>query len=108
VTAGENQPEPLVGHDMSLVGLDGFEDTDIRQQGGNSGEVLASAELIDSFAAGDRQQPSGRMIGNSVSGPRSQSSGHSILEGLLGEVEVTKEPDERSEHQPMLFPEDAV
>jgi hypothetical protein len=104
MAAGEDQLEPLIldhgvvefvhrrfGH-LQLTGL-------LRQRS------LAADPVDRPVACGDRQPPAG--VGrNAVAGPALRSDRKRLLGGLLSEVEIAEEADQRGEYAPPLVAED--
>jgi hypothetical protein len=108
VTAGEDQLQPLVRecrllHGVPrgrvLLGVGDLEQARLRRQG------AIAPDAVDRAAASRRDQPPCRARRRTFSGPALGRDREGLLRGLLGEVEVAEEADERSEDAPPVLAE---
>jgi hypothetical protein len=103
VAAGEDQLQPLVGErravHLVLRRLLG------RELGGLGLQRLLAAGAVDGPVAGRRQQPGSGIGGIPVARPALGGDGERLLGRFLGEVEITEEADQRSEHTAPLVAE---
>jgi hypothetical protein len=65
-------------------------------------------DAVDGAIPGCRGQPGTRVGRNALARPPLRGDRKRLLRGILGEVEVAEEPDERSEDAAPLVPKDAV
>ena len=65
-------------------------------------------EPVDRPVAGRRRDPGAGVVGDAVGGPALQRDRERLLHGLLGEVEVAEDADERRDRPSRLAPEQAV
>ena len=103
MAAGEDELEPLVGegrlvHDV-LRRLGHLEQVGLR------GQRAVAADAIDGPVARRRHQPGAGAGGDSVARPALRGDREGLLRGLLGEVEVAEEADQRGEDAPPLVAE---
>src|SRR6266571_5232445 len=112
VTAGEYQPQPVVGH-SAVVGLGvGSRGFGRQRHGGDLPEFGGSdrfpAQHVDGAVAGRRGQPRARPAGNAVLRPALQRHRERVLRAFLGEVPVARGPDQRRDDPAPLVPERGV
>ena len=96
MTAGEDQPQPLVAGVLA-----------VRLVGPRVHHLLAllgrpdarPAQTVDRPVAGGRRQPGAGRARDAVTGPHLEGPGERVLRAFLREVPVTGEPDERR-HDP--------
>jgi hypothetical protein len=67
-----------------------------------------AANAIDRTSPGRRQQPGAGVGRGSVARPALGGDREGLLRGLLGEVEVAEEADQRSEDTPPLLAEGSL
>ena len=106
MAAGEDEPEPVVGHaprrppgvrverrrrGRRLVRLD--------EQGELAAQRDVAADPVDGAAAGGRRQPGAGTLGDAVPGPGRECVDVRLLGALLGEVEVAGDAHRRGEHE---------
>ncbi len=103
VTAGEDQLQALVGKRALLHrflcgrvvdGLGYLEQARLGQQ------RAVAADAVDRTPASRRHEPAGGIRGRALDRPAFRGGRKCLLRGLLGEVEVAEEADERSEDAP--------
>jgi hypothetical protein len=108
MAAGEDQLESLVlDHDVGL----GF-----WIHGGGGDLELSSldrerplpADAVDGPIAGGDREPGARVGGHALTGPALGGGGECLLGGLLGEVEVAEEADQRGQDPAPLLAEDLI
>ena len=113
MTAGEDQPQPVVGYrrlgnlvDLVLAGdaqrLEALEVRPLGVQGPRA------AQSIDRPVAGDPGDPGPGVGGNAVPRPALERDEERLLDRLLGGVEVAEDPDQGRDRTPGLVPEGAV
>ena len=100
MAAGENQAKPVV-FDRLCVGPRGV--IGHRDVGGALGlvervEPLAAAQRVDRLEAAGRHEPGARIRRNAVARPLLERRSERVVQGLLGDVEVTQQTDQRGEH----------
>src|SRR5579863_8333212 len=61
-----------------------------------------SAESIDGFEPGRRNQPGSRVVGYSILWPQAQSSREGFVHGFFGKVEITEQADQRCQDSPRI------
>ena len=107
VTAGEDELEPLVGEHRLVVHvvLHAFGHV---EQAGLCGQRAIAVNAVDGPVAGHRREPCARVCGDAVARPALGGDRERLLRGLLGDVEVAEEADERSEDAAPLVPEGLV
>jgi hypothetical protein len=95
MTTGEDELESLVGKDRLvhrvLHGQRNVEQAGLRRQ------RAVAADAIDGPVARRRDQPQARIRRDAVARPALGGDREGLLRGLLGEVEIAEEADERSE-----------
>jgi hypothetical protein len=57
-----------------------------------------AADPVDRLTPGCGEQPGARALGDTVSGPPFDGDEARVLQGVLGEVEVAEEPDQRGQN----------
>jgi hypothetical protein len=102
MTAGEDQLEPLV-LDHGVVEFVHRRSGHLQLTGLLGQRPLASDPVDRTVARGDRQ-PSARVGRDSVAGPALRGEGERLLGGLLSEIEIAKETDQRGQDPPPLVP----
>jgi hypothetical protein len=108
VAAGEDEPQPVVrdGAVVDLVLLAGgherLELADLVL------EPLRPPDAVDRLVARGGGDPRAGIARQAALGPDLERDEEGVLDGLLGEVEVTEHPDERRDRPPRLFPEQAA
>jgi hypothetical protein len=113
VAGGEDQPEAVVGEprllllgfDLLAVGgkpLQPLEDLLLRLQG------LLAAKPVHRLVARNPGYPGAGIVRDAVVGPALDRDHERLLDGLLGEVEVTEDPDQARDRPPRLVAEQAV
>ena len=113
MTAGEDQPQPVVGDrrlgnlvDLVIAGdAQGLEALELRQLGVQGPRTPQS---IDRPVASDTRDPGAGICGNAVPGPALERDDERLLDRLLGGVEVPEDPDQGRDRTPGLVPEGAV
>ncbi len=108
VTAGEDQPEPVVGDRgvrargrVLLLGQPGG----VGQPGGPVGLGPVAAQPVDGLAPGRGGQPGARVVGDAVARPGRDRGHEGVLGRLLGQLHVAHPPDERGQDRRPLVPE---
>ena len=103
MAAGEDQLEPLV-LDHRVVKLVHRHFGHLQLPGLFGQRPLASDPVDRPVARGDCQPRAG--VGrDSVAGPALRGDRERLLGGLLGEIEIAEETDQRGKHPPPLFAE---
>ena len=109
MAAGEDEPEPVVREGVFFLVVA------LGLQGGELGDGLAllghpavPAEPVDGSVPGGHREPGAGIGRQPVAGPALQRDDERLLDGLLGEVEVAGEPDERRDRPSAFFAEQAV
>jgi hypothetical protein len=110
VAAGEDEPQPVVGHRVRLLVLV------LRALGRDQVAQLAlllleaplAPEPVECLVARGGGDPRTRVARCSVARPALQRHHEGLLDGLLGEVEVAEDADECGDRPPRLAPEQAV
>ena len=113
MAAGEDEPEPVIGERAGLIA--GWVAAALGLQGGELGDGLlllgepaVPAEPVDGSVASGHREPGAGIGRLPVAGPALQRHDERFLDGLLGEVEVAGQPDERRDRPSALFAEQAV
>jgi len=109
MTTGEDQSQAVVGEHLRFL---------LACRSLNAGECLdlsalalergAAAQPVERGVARRGRYPGGGPLGHAASCPAFDGDGEGVLERLLGEVEVAKETDQRSEDPPVFFAEHAL
>jgi hypothetical protein len=113
MTAGEDQPQPVVGKgEVVVLGL-GLVDRrlELRQSREDPPlvlEVALTAEPVDRAVARDPGDPGARVGRRPVPGPALERDRERVLDRVLGGVEVPEDADQRGDRPPRLAPEQAV
>jgi hypothetical protein len=107
MAAGEDQLEPLIlDHDVCLGVIHG------RARGlelsSLDRERSLPANAVDRPVAGGDRQPGARIGRSSLARPALGRCGECLLGGLLGEVEVAEEADQRREDPGPFVAEDLI
>lgn len=76
------------------------------EQPGLGGEQPLPAQPVDGSAACRRHQPGGGVGRHAVPGPPLHRGGERVLNGILGEVEVAEETDQRGKYPAPVVAED--
>ena len=110
MTAREDQPKPVV-RDAAHVGLIGGERLELGEP--RECDVLLakrslSSDPVDGTVAGGRGDPCARRRGHAARRPRPERFGERLLDGVLGEIEVTEDPDQGRDGPALLLAEQAV
>ncbi len=125
VATGEDEPQSIVhvgalSRVLGLVRSAGWRFAAEIRQPFPFGDLLRAKELelvhqpagapdpVDRPAAGRGQDPRVRVRGDAIDRPALQRNDEGVLDGLLGKVEVTEDPDERRHRVPRFFAEHAV
>lgn len=88
VTARVDQPQPIVGdrlaleHGLDRLGLD-------RRGRDQLAQLDPPADRIDRLVPRDLRQPGARLVGRTLGGPARERGAEGVLDGFLGELEVT-------------------
>src|SRR5690606_38024340 len=102
VAAGEDEPEAVVGHGvvvrLRVVVRERDVCVSLRQCRLRRVEPRVAAQLVDGLESSRRNEPRASIGGDPVSGPLLERGGKSVVQRLLGEVEITEEADERREY----------
>jgi hypothetical protein len=115
MTAGEDEPQPVVrdrAHLVSFPRLDrGKLGLDLRVTSellGLLGERSPAAKAINRPVPGGGRDPRSRVVRHASLGPGLERGHERLLNGLLGEVEVAEDPNERRNSATRLFLEEAI
>ena len=95
VAAGEDELEPLVGEGRLVHGV--LRRLGHLEQAGLRGQRAVAADAIDGSVARGRHEPGARVVRDAVARPALRGDREGLLRGLLGEVEVAEEADQRGE-----------
>src|SRR4051812_6952796 len=102
MTAGENQSEPVI-LDVVVVCRYRIGRFDPVDHGAiDFLESRCAAQTVDCLEPPGRYQPRTRVPRNSLGFPPFHRRGKSVMEGLLGEIEIVEEADEGREHTARL------
>jgi hypothetical protein len=115
MTAGEDEPQPLIGHarghGLLAAGLVILSEGQ-RPQRGKPRLVVAAhalmAEPIDGPVARNGHDPRHRVTRDARARPTLQRRRERVLDRLLGEVPVADRADQRRDRPPKMFAEQAV
>jgi hypothetical protein len=110
MTTREDQTKAVVG-DPTHVALVSFERLELgepRERIGTLGERALTAEAVDRAVPCRRRDPRARVPRHAAAGPRAQRLGERLLYGVLGQVEVSEDPDQGRDRPPLLLPEQPV
>ncbi len=106
MAAGEEQLEPLVGDRRVVQGvLHGLRHV---EQAGLRRERAIAPDPVDRAVARGGHQPGARIGGRPLAGPALGGDRERLLGGLLGELEVAEEADQRREYARPLVAEDLL
>jgi hypothetical protein len=111
VTAGEDQPQPLVGDARRHRLLVGLLVVGPHERGELRCPVALHAlapQPIDRPVARDGDDPRGRVARDALARPALHRGGERILHRLLGQVPVPEGPDQRRDRPPEVLPVQAV
>jgi hypothetical protein len=72
------------------------------------GECSLAADPIDGAVTGSDGEPRARVGGRALARPSLGRGGERLLDGLLGEVEVAEEADQRGEDPPPFVAKDPI
>ena len=99
MATGEDEPQPIV-LDRFAVPWSGLVDDGLHLLGNilHRVEPRASAYAIDGLEATGRYEPRARIRGDAVARPLLERRSESVVQRLLGEVEVAEQPDQRGEY----------
>ena len=103
----KSELEPLVG-DRRLVGVVVVHGRRHLEQAGLRGERPVAADPVDRAVARGGHEPRARVGGRPLPRPARGGDGERLLGGLLGEIEVAEEADQRGEDAAPLVAEDLV
>jgi hypothetical protein len=106
VAAGEDELEPLVRKGGLVHRV--LHRLRHLEQAGLRGQRAVAADAVDRAVAGRRHQPGAGVGGRAVARPALGGDREGLLRGLLGEVEVAEEADQRGEDAPPLVAEGPV
>jgi hypothetical protein len=110
MTAREDQPKPVV-RDAAHVGIVSGERLELGEP--RECDVLLakrplSSDPVDGTVAGRRRDPCARRRRDAPRGPRPERFGERLLNGVLGEIEVTEDPDQGRDGPILLLAEQAL
>jgi hypothetical protein len=110
MTAREDQPKPVVGDaaHVGLVGGEGLELGEPRERDVFLAKRPLSSDPVDGTVAGGRRDPRARRRRHPARGPRPERFGERLLDGVLGEIEVTEDPDQGRDSPALLLAEQAI
>src|SRR6266404_7251932 len=97
MTAGKNQAQPIILEAVLFIGL--FRRTPLRFEISRElvlGRIKSrpSAQSINGFESGRRNQPWSRVAGYSTPRPQAQRSRKGFVHRLLGEIKITEQADQ--------------
>src|SRR5580692_5373116 len=97
MTAGKNQAQPIIL--KAVLFIRPFRRTRLRFEIAHqlvlrSIKSFPSAQSINGFESGRRNQPWSRVAGYSTPRPRVQSSGKGLVHRLLGKIKITEQADQ--------------
>ncbi len=107
VAAGEEQAQHVVLDRHGIEGIEPERQGLILQGGlltGVAAGHLVPPDLVDVAPLADADQPGDRVLGHALPGPLLHRSGEGLLHRLLGEVEVTGQPDQGGQHPGRVLP----
>jgi len=110
VTTREDQPQPVVGDraHVLLVTSERLERLDRAELRRLLAERPFAPEPVDRAVARGRGDPRAGVVGDPALGPHAHRLGERVLDGVLGEVEVAQDPDQRGDRSSLLRSEQAV
>src|SRR5277367_4564437 len=99
MTAGKNQPQPVVFKAVFFIFIGPFRRTPLRFEMSRElvlrcVESCPSTQSINGFESGRRNQPWSRVAGYSTRRPQAQRSGKGFVHRLLGKIKITKQADQ--------------
>ena len=104
MAAGEDQPQPFVGHDGGRLRRGLIVDRPrALNLGGARSERAVVAQAVDRAVAGDRDDPRGRIAGQPVARPAFERGRERVLDRLLGDVPVTERANQRRDRSPEVL-----
>src|SRR5258708_367971 len=112
MTAGKNQPQPVVFKKIvieALLWIGPFPRTRLRFE--ISHELVLrrikscpSTQSINGFESGRRNQPWPRVAGDSTLRPQAQRSRKGFVHRLLGKIKITEQADQSCQDSPRIHP----
>ena len=115
MAAREDEAQPVIGdvhRVLRLDRIDRFERGDELGLPGDLGRLLheapASAQPIDRAIARGGRDPGTGIRGDAALRPGLQGGDERLLDGLLGKVEVTEDPDQGRDRSALLLAEQAI
>jgi hypothetical protein len=121
VTAGEDQPEPIVDQRHLLVPSHSFERGERRVRDGFGGllgiaaqrlglleQRSPAAEAVDRPVPSRCRDPRARIAWNALRRPGLERADERLLDRFLGEVEVAENADERRDRPTRFLAEQAI
>ena len=115
VAAREDESQSVIhdGHGvLRRPGIDGaqvrFEGRLARERLGLLGQPLPPAKPVDGAVAGRGGDPRSRVVRHAALRPRLERTDERVLDGLLGQIEVARHPDEGRDRPSLLLAEEAV
>jgi hypothetical protein len=115
MAAREDEPEPIVG-DLHVVlrravvegAQVGLERGLASERLGLLGQAPAPSKPVDGAVAGGGRDPRPGVDRDAAIRPGLEGADEGVLDGLLGEVEVAGDPDQRGDRPALLLAEQAV
>jgi hypothetical protein len=104
MAADQNQPQPVVldGRIVPTHRIRSAVSEPPGQLGERGVKRRTPAHGIDGFEAAGRDNTRARIRGHAVARPLLHCRGERVVQGLLGEVEVAEQADQRSKNAPRL------
>jgi len=99
MTAGEDQPQPIIRDLLFGQLVRGGLQAVIDEQRQRARQRGVAAQPVKRAASGGRGQPRGRILGDAALAPGSQSLRVGVLNALLGQVKVAGHAHRRGEHE---------
>jgi hypothetical protein len=108
VAAGEDEVKPVVLHGPDLLGHTGIvvAGREHRQLAERLPPARLAAQPVDGMVAGGRGDPAARVGRHALARPPAQGDRERLLHGVLGEVDVTEDPDQGGHRLAGLLAED--
>ena len=113
MAAGEDQPEPVVGHLVGDLIDAGHVRRRMRRAERLVGEgvrararAAGAAQMIEGPPSGRGEEPGARTVRDAVRGPVGERLLEGLLDHLLRRVDVARDPEHRGDHPRVLDPED--